>query len=169
MDKFIELKEGELAEKKPAITSSGGVDGGRLVALDENTGKLDPSVMPSGIGADNITATCSDNLSPGNLVNLWVDGGVLKARKANASLGYRASGFVLDAGSVGNTIQVSMEGSMVGLGAIVPGLPYFLSESTPGTHSDSPPTSSDFILQEIGTGRSLDSISFEPQSPVLLA
>jgi hypothetical protein len=48
-------------------------------------GKLDLSWMPTGLGPETKTAVASEALVAGNFVNLYLNAGVLTARKANAT------------------------------------------------------------------------------------
>lgn len=73
--------------------SVGAADAGKIVALDA-TGKIDPSMLPSAISGNTITAVASEALSAGDFVNVWNDTGVLKLRKADNSNGREAWGYV---------------------------------------------------------------------------
>lgn len=167
-DKFIQNVSGGFAEKEARVTSTGAVDSGAIIALD-STGRLDQSVMPTGIGADTITAIASESITAGNIVNLWDDAGTLSVRKADSSNGRRACGFVKESKSTGQSVSVFMEGSITNVTSVVPGQPYFLSEVTAGEITDTAPTTSGYMSQEIGYGTSTSSVSFEPQTPITLA
>ena len=167
-DKFLQHVNGVIAEKQAITSSSGVVDGGKIIALD-STGKMDQSLMPVGIGADEVTAIASESLSAGTLVNLWDDTGTLSARKADASNNRRANGFVNDAKSTGQSVSVYLEGSVTNLVGIVPGNPYYMSETTAGAVSATAPTTAGYLSQEVGYGVQGTAISFEPASPILLA
>lgn len=166
--KFIRLNGGQLAELEAQVTSSGAGDAGKIVALD-SAGKLDPSVMPVGIGADTSTITASENLAAGDLVNVWNDSGTAKVRKADASNGRRASGFVLSSVTSGNPATVYFEGTITGLSSLTIGSVYYLSASTAGGITETAPTTATHIVQEVGVATSATTLSFEPQRPVTLA
>jgi len=167
-DKFIKLSAGQLAEQEALVTSTGAGDAGKIPALD-GSGKLDISTMPVGIAADTKSIAASENLAAGDLVNLWNDAGTIKARKADASNGRRANGFVLNAVTSGNNATVYFEGTITGLSSLTPGAVMFLSGSSAGTATATAPSTSGQIVQEIGVAISATEISFEPQRPVTLA
>ena len=104
-----------LVEKEATTQSSGSGDAGKIVALHTD-GKLHSSLMPTGIGADAITVPAYENLSAGDFVNIFLDSGTAKARKADAtSISKRAVGFVLEAVSAGQNATVYKEGSNTAL------------------------------------------------------
>lgn len=74
-------------------SSAGAGDAGKLVALD-SSGQIDPSMIPS-LEVKSITSF--EDLAAGDFVNLFLDGGVIKARKADNSNDRPAHGFVKDA------------------------------------------------------------------------
>jgi hypothetical protein len=155
-----------------AITASAGAaDGGKIVATDPTTGLIDASLLPSSTsGADTANRTASEALSASNIVNVWNDSGTPKARKADASaLGKRAVGFVSAAVSSGATATVNFEGTIAGLSGLVPGDTYFLSATTPGAITNTPPSASGSIVQSVGVAISDTELSFEPGEPILLA
>lgn len=148
-------------------TSSGSGDSGKLAALD-SSGKLDTSFMPTGIGADTASIVTSENLSAGNYVNIWSNGGVFTARKADATIaGKEAHGFVLASTTSPASAVVYFEGSNTGVAAQTPGN-VFLSV-TAGTGSASAPTSSGNVVQRLGFATSATVVNFQSQPPITLA
>lgn len=166
-DKFISLNGGQLTEKAPATTSTGAADAGRIVALD-SAGRLDTTVLPIGIGADTQAIVASEALAAGDLVNIYSNGGTPNARKADATNGRRAMGFVTAAVSNGANATVYFEGSISGKTGLTIGAPQYLSATAGGT-TETAPTTAGQIVQEIGVATSATSISFEPARPVTLA
>jgi len=167
-DKYIKNNSGQLAEVEATVTSSGAGNAGDIVALD-GSGKLDTTVLPSGIGATTKLAATTENLSAGDLVNLYNDSGTIKARKADASNGRRAHGFVLSAVTSPNNATVYLDGTITGLTSLTPGAAYYLSGSTAGAATATAPTTSGYISQEIGVALSATEINFEEQQPITLA
>ena len=169
-DKFIRLNSGQLVEKEATVVSAGAGDAGELVALD-GSGKLDNSVMPVGIGADTAVIEASENLAAGDLVNIHASGSPLSdfVRKADASNGRRAHGFVLSSVTSGQNATVYFEGSITGLSGLTPGATMYLSGSVAGAATATPPSTSSYLVQEIGAASKTDEITFEPQRPVTLA
>lgn len=167
-DKYIKQDAGQLAEVEGLVTSQGSQDAGKIVALD-SSGKLDQSMMPSGIGADTEVMASSENLSAGDLVNIWNDSGTRKARKADASNGRRAHGFVLAGTTSPNNATVYLSGDITGLTSLTPGAAYYLSGATAGASTSTAPSTAGYLSQEIGIAVSATSIAFQPQQPITLA
>ncbi len=166
-DKFIRLSSGQLAEREAAVASAGAGDAGRIVALD-GAGKLDSTVMPNGIGADTAAIVASEALAAGDLVNIH-DATGAKVRKADASNGRRADGFVLAAVTSSATATVYFDGSDTALTGLTIGATYYLSGTAAGTATLTPPSTSGHIVQEVGRARLATALSFEPEQPVTLA
>jgi hypothetical protein len=167
-EKYIKNNAGQLAEVEATVSSTGATEAGKIVALDGG-GKLDNSVLPSGIGATVKVAATTENLSAGNLVNLFNDGGTIKARKADASNGRRAIGFVITNSTSPNNATVYLDGTITGLTGLTPGAAYYLSGSTAGAATATAPTTATYISQEIGIALSATEINFEEQQPITLA
>jgi len=167
-DKYIKNNAGQLAEVEGTVTSAGAGDAGKIVALD-SSGKLDNSIMPSGIGADTEVIASSENLAAGDLVNIWNDSGTRKVRKADASNGRRAHGFVLSSVTSPANATVYLSGDITGLTSLTPGAAYYLSGSTAGASTATSPSTAGQISQEIGIAVSSTAIAFQPQQPITLA
>jgi hypothetical protein len=167
-EKYIKNNAGQLAEVEATVSSTGATEAGKIVALD-GSGKLDVSTLPTGIGATTKVAATTENLSAGNLVNLFNDGGTIKARKADASNGRRAHGFVLTGVTSPNNATVYLDGTITGLTGLTPGAAYYLSGSTAGAATATAPTTASYISQEIGIALSATEINFEEQQPITLA
>jgi hypothetical protein len=167
-EKYIKNNAGQLAEVEATVSSSGATEAGKIIALD-GSGKLDNSVLPTGIGATVKVAATTENLSAGNLVNLFNDSGTIKARKADASNGRRAHGFVLTGVTSPNNATVYLDGTITGLTGLTPGAAYYLSGSTAGAATATAPTTASYISQEIGIALSATEINFEEQQPITLA
>lgn len=90
---FIAVVSGKLKQVFGITSSSGASDAGKIPALDAG-GKLDNSFLPTGIGANTVSATASEGLSAGDFVNLFDNTGVLGVRKADNSNGRVAHGYV---------------------------------------------------------------------------
>lgn len=146
------------------VTSSAG----KVVKLD-GSGKLDASVMPTGIGADTAVITASEALAAGDLVNIWNDAGTAKVRKADASVaGKEAMGFVLAAVSNAAAATVYFEGSNAQQTGMTPGL-QFLSATTPGKTQATAPTGAGKVVQRVGFAVSATTINFDGGDPIVLA
>lgn len=166
--KLIRLIAGVLTETEAIITSAGAADSGKIPALDA-AGKIASNMMPTGIGADTKNVVTSENLAAGDLVNIYNNGGVSTARKADASNGRRAHGFTLVAVTSPAAVDVYLENTITGLTGLTAGVTMYLSGSTAGAATATAPSTSAYISQEIGAAMSTTEISFEPQQPVTLA
>lgn len=167
-DSYLYLNNGVLTNRELTVTSAGAGNSGDGVALDAS-GKLDNSLMPTGIGPDTQTVEASENLSAGDFVNLWYDVDTLKARKADASTtGKEAKGFVLSAVTSGNDATVYRHGENNQLSGLTPGTMYYLSDTVAGDITATPPTSG--ILQPPGgwVATSATSVFYTTQAYVVL-
>ena len=93
---FLSRVAGKTKQLLALVTSVGSADAGKIVALGAD-GRLDLSVMPSGVGVATTQATASEALPIGAFINFWSNAGVFSARLADNSNGRQADGFVLAA------------------------------------------------------------------------
>lgn len=168
MAKYLENNGGQFREVSGTAASSGSGDAGKIVQLD-SSGKLDNTLMPVGIGAQTKLLPTSENLSAGDLVNIFSSGGTSTARKADASNGRRAMGFVLSSSTSPNNATVYLDGTITGLTSLTPGSIYYLSGSVAGAVVSTAPSTAGQISQEIGPALSATEIDFEPRQPITLA
>lgn len=169
--KYIKNNSGDLAEQAGTVTSAGAGNDGDIVSLD-STGRLDVSLMPTGIAPDVESCVASETIASGALVNYFDSGaGVMKVRNADASLTTkRAVGFVLVGGAAASTLSVYFLGRNTAVSALTPGARYFLSDSTPGGYTTTAPTGSGKIVQSVGVAISATDINIEiDNSPILTA
>lgn len=165
--KFLRLVSGVLTEVFGVQTSAGAENAGDIVSLDD-TGRIDTSMMPVGIGADTLSITAYEALTAGDYVNIFSDSGTVKVRKAVANAaGKEANGFVLSAVSSGATATVYCEGTNTALTGLTAGTQYFLSDATAGAVTATAPTAG--IIQKIGRAASATSINFQPSDYIVLA
>jgi hypothetical protein len=134
---YITLLAGKLKYLAATVISTGVANDGDIVALD-STGKLDPSVLPVGVGPDVKVAEASENLGAGAYVNFWNDGGVTKVRLADNSNSRDAHGFVLDSFTTGQMATVYFEGPNTDLASLTPGSRYYLGAA--GAVTATPPS-----------------------------
>lgn len=145
-DKYLRLLNGIPTEKELTVTSAGVADAGKGVALDSG-GKLDQSVLPE---ESVMSAVASEDLAAGDYVNLHLAGGVLKARKADATAaGKEADGFVKAAFLTGATAIVFGTGSNAGVSGKTIAARQWLS-TTAGQTQESPPSASGNVVQSLG-------------------
>lgn len=165
--KFLRLIGGVITEVFGIQTSAGAANAGDIPALDD-TGRLDNSMMPVGIGADTAALDASEGLGAGDWINVWNDGGAAKVRKADATTaGKEANGFVLAAVTSGNPATVYFEGTNTQVTGQTPG-PVYL-QTTAGTGGATIPSASGNVVQQIGVAVSATAVNFERNAPVVLA
>lgn len=164
--KFLRFVSGVFTEVFGVQTSAGAANAGDIVALDD-TGRLDNSLMPVGIGADTKSITTSEALAAGDWVNIWNSTGA-KARKADATTaGKETHGFVLAAFSSGADALVYFEGTNTQVTGQTPG-PVFL-QTTAGTGGSTIPSAAGNVVQRIGVALSATEVNFEGGPAVTLA
>lgn len=166
--KFLRNIAGRITEVVGVVVSAGAGNDGDIPALD-STGKLDTSVMPTGIGADTKSITASESLSAGDWVNVWDDAGTIKVRKADATTaGKEADGFVLSAVTSGNAATVYFEGTNTQNSGLTLGARYYL-HTTAGSETSTAPSGSGNVVQYLGKAVSATEIAFEAGEPITLA
>ena len=165
--RYLALLNGTTTMVVPAVTSSGAATGGQIVALGSN-GQLDPSVMPSGIGATTVTAVTSAAISAGQLVNFYSASGVLTARPADSTAaGSQAQAYATAAVASGATGSFNVSGLVTGLSGLTIGATYFLG-TVGGVVAVAPSTAGN-VVQTVGNAISATSLEFAPQTPVTVA
>jgi len=164
-NKYIGIVSGVQTQIEGVASSAGAGDAGKIVALSTD-GKLDQSVMPTGVGADVKVLAAFENLSAGNLVHFKMDTGTLKAYKADASNGRPADGFVKDAVTADNDATIHLEGTITGLSGLTPGARYYLG--TNGTVTAVPTTTASHYHQYIGRASSDTEVAFEANDYIVL-
>ncbi len=164
--KFLRLVNNLVTEVLGIQTSAGAANAGDIVALDDS-GRIDNSMMPVGIGADTAVIAASEALAAGDWVNVWNSTGA-KVRKADATTsGKEAHGFVLAAVTSGANATVYFEGTNTQVTTQTPG-PVFL-QTTAGTGGATAPSASGNVVQRLGVAVSTTAVNFEGGVPVVLA
>lgn len=167
-NRYIHINGTTHEEKAASQASTGAPDAGVIIAADA-TGKLDTSFLPTGVGPDTETVQASENLAANDAVNVWSSSGSFRVRKADGSTtGKSADGFVLSAVTSGSNATVYRRGSNSGLSGLAPGR-YFLSGTTAGAITQTPPTAAGTTWQCVGVATSATVLDFNPGEPVTLA
>ena len=165
-DKFLQHDAAGGFQEVEASATGGAGSANKIPALDLS-GRLDATMMPTGIGAETSAIEAFGALAAGEFVNVYNDGGVAKVRKADASSGTApANGFVLSAYLTGETATVYWGGLNNAVSGLTPGQ-HFLS-TTPGASNHVAPSASGNIVQRIGFAINSTTINFQPQDPILL-
>ncbi|MFG0381102.1 hypothetical protein ACF8C6_09075 [Pseudomonas sp. zbq_18] len=122
-----------------------------------------------GTGIEPESIEASEALSAGHYVNLFNDGGTLKARKAGGSGKYPAHGFVKAAVSAAATAEVyPLAANNDALSGLSIGVTCYLSTSTAGAVQLTAPNSSGVLRQELGVAISATEILHTNSIPVEL-
>lgn len=166
-NKYLSNNSGVITENISNQTSAGAGDAGKIVALASD-GRLDLTLMPTGIGQDNYSIVASEALSDGNVVNIWNNSGVANVRKADATVaGKEAMGFVLSAVSSGETALVYFEGNNTSVSGLTAGKQYL--STTAGTVTTTAPSLSGNVVQVVGFSASATELNFQSREPIVLA
>lgn len=154
--------------KEVSATQVGGAGAANKIPALDLSGRLDSTMMPTGIGAETAAIVAYGALAAGNFVNIFNDTGVAKVRKADASSGVApANGFVLEACAAGGTATVYFGGLNTAITGLTPGKA-FLS-TTPGAANHVAPSTAGNIVQDIGVILNATTVYFNPKTPILLA
>lgn len=164
--KFLRFVGNAITEVFGVQASAGAANAGDIVSLDDS-GRLDMSMMPVGMGADTAVIASSEALAAGDFVNIWNSTGA-KVRKADGTVaGKEAHGFVLAAVTSGANATVYFEGTNTQVSGQTAG-PVFL-QTTAGTAGATAPSAAGNVVQRLGIAISATAINFESGVPVVLA
>ncbi len=167
VDQYTTIVNGRIQRATPTVVSAGAGNEGDIVALGTD-GRLDLTVMPVNILPDVKSIVSSENLTAGNLVNVWNDGGTVKVRKADSTTsGKEAIGFLLTGVNAPVAATVYFEGINTALSGLTSGSRYYLS-TTAGTITDTPPNAAGNVLQYVGLAISTTELSFEASDGIIL-
>lgn len=166
-NKFLTVING-IASVVTAIASSGGAGDANKIIATGSDGKIDPTLMPTGIGASTESIQASENLAAGDFVNLHDVSGSSRVRKADASNGRLAHGFVLAAATSGQNATVYQQGKNTALSGLSAGQTRWLSASAAGTSTATPPSTAGQTLQVLGVCYSATMLLFEFNEPIQL-
>ena len=165
--RYLHSASGVTTQARAAQTSAAAGDADKLIRLD-SAGKLDASFMPSGFGAETKSVVTSENLAAGDAVNLYNNGGTLNARKADNSNGRRAHGFVLSATTSPAAATVYYgQIEVADYTSLTPGGTCWLG--TTGRATQTPPSGSGVVSQELGVASSSTTILAQISEPVILS
>lgn len=157
-----ELRDNEWIRKYLTDGTLFFIDASKLI------GQLDGSIItPGSLTTDKVkttTVTASEAMTAGDIVNVWNDNGLFKARKASASLKYVAHGFLLasvTSGAQAMVYHVGVNNLQVGL---APGTQWL--STIAGKVTGRPPSSVGSVVQRIGFAPNNSTLNFEPMTPI---
>lgn len=169
-DKYLKTgSNGIPTEQAAAQTSAGAGNAGNIIAAN-SAGVLDTTFLPTGVGPETISATASEALSAGNLVNLWNNSGTINVRKADAtSAGKEAHGFVLASVlSSGTAVVYTGAGqNNTSVSGATPGVQFLAT--TAGGITATAPSGSGNVVQRVGVATTATNLVFDPLLPIALA
>ena len=163
--KFLNLENGKKKLDSAIATSAGAGDASKVLMTD-GTGRIDSSFLPVGIGADTQEVVSFENLVAGDFVNIFDDGGTPSVRKADASNGRDANGFVLSAVTAPALATVYFEGTNTQLSGMTPGTRQYLD--TAGGVTETPNTTSGELHQYLGKSSSATELNVEMADCILI-
>lgn len=165
MAKYLEFIDADKARKEvqPINVSAGAGDSDKVIQTDAS-GKIDITFLPD---SDAKSYATSEDVVAGDLVNLHESTGT-KARKANASLGVagRAMGYVKVGVTSPAVVTVYRDGVNITSG-MTTGNRQFLSGTTAGLRTETPPTTAGHIAQWVGDAESATEMAYETGEPII--
>lgn len=165
---YLGIENGRRVEKI-AGTTGGATDANKMVAYDIN-GQLPVGAFPNGFGPDNNTFVASEALSSGAWVNIYSNAGVPTIRNATANAGapLEAYGYVTNAVASGATGTVFFDDKNTGVSGQTIGQQW-LSATTPGANTPTPPTGAGVYSQFLGVAISPTAIHASIERATILA
>ncbi len=151
--------------------AQGGVGNAYGIPVLNSAGQLDSTHMPTGLAPEVTVATASEAIASGSYVQVLPQpaGAAPQVRNADASANKPATHFILAAAALGAT---SVSCFRVGQNAQVAGLTpgdVYLSDTTPGAVTSTPPTTSGHLVQKLGQALSASNIDTKIGDAILLS
>ena len=164
--KVIQVATSGVQSEYAGLNASAGAGSAGDFIIAAADGKIDPTFMPNGIGADSITATAGEALVAGDMVYISGTGTILKADATTPAKAAR--GYVLAAVLNAATATVFFDESNTGVSGLTPGATYYLS-ATAGAVVTAPPTTAGQIVQEVGFAVSATNLHINIQEAITRA
>ena len=140
VQRFLARIAGITEQVMGLVTSAGAADAGKIVATDVD-GRINPTLMPVGIGANTVAAMAKSTLAAGKFVTFINEAGTLKCVPADNSTG-PANGYVTEAVTADDMATVyPLDGINSHLTGLTIGADYWLG--TAGDPTDTPLDESD--------------------------
>ncbi|AVS68121.1 hypothetical protein C8245_22860 [Paracidovorax avenae] len=168
---FLSRVAGKTRQFFGLVVSAGAADAGKLVATGSD-GRLDPTVLPVGIGANTTIAPASEAIGAGKFVNFHTNAGALNMRLADNSNGRQANGYVKDAVASGASgTAYPLDTTNAALTGLTPGATYWLGTAggviaAPLDGTDTANASK--VCQELGTAKSATELVTDDLGYVIL-
>lgn len=159
-ERFLKENAGVITEVV-AVQVGGVGSADKIPSLDAN-GLLDVTMLPTGVGADTASIVTSENLTAGDFVNIYDNGGTPTVRKAIADgTSKTADGFVLAASTSPAAALVYFEGRNTQKSGLTGGTVYYLSASSAGATTATAPSGSGNEVQRLGKAYSATAMTTE--------
>jgi hypothetical protein len=159
-ERFLKEVSGVITEI--IATQTGGAGNEDKIPSLDSAGLLPASMLPTGVGPDTASIVSSENLTAGDFVNIWDDGGTTKVRKAIADgTGKTADGFVLAGVTAPAAALVYFEGRNTAKSGLTGGTVYYLSASSAGATTATAPSGSGNEVQRLGKAYSTTAMTTE--------
>lgn len=142
----------------------GGIASANKIGQLDANGQYPLSMMPTGVAADVKAMPASETIAGGDYVNMWLDTGVLKARKADSSNGRPADGYAPIGAASAASVTVYLDGINNARSGLTLGADYWLG--TTGGVTTTPPTTG--VSQYLGKSLSATELPFRFSEPVYL-
>ena len=153
-------------EQRVAINSSAGSGDANKIVATTSAGTINANMLPEGIGADTRSVVASENLTGGDMVNLFDDTGTISARRADNSNNRPAHGYVLEGVTATESGDVYFTGTISGLTGLTIGADHYLG--TTGAATTTAPSAQGTIVQAVGVALSATELRFMRERPILL-
>jgi hypothetical protein len=165
----IDITDGKTKEETSVSVSGGPTDEGKIPALDSG-GKLDLTLMPTGIGPDLKSLPVGVDVNAGDFVTIYDDAGTLKVKPALADVTTtQCDGFVKETIAAGNPVRIYFEGVNDQISGLTPGDRLFLSNTVAGAVMATPPADPGNVVQFLGRAVSASEIAYEATDGITLA
>lgn len=163
---YLDLVSG-IATRKTAVEAGPAATPAEQIVSTGADGLIADSLLHSTISGS-VSIVTSENLAAGDFVNIYNNAGTPTARKADgATTGKTANGYVTAGSTSPAAAQVYFGGINTAVSTVTGGEIY-LSDTTPGGFTSTPPSTAGHTLQRIGSGVTATAIAFNPYAPINL-
>lgn len=166
--KFFKNNGGNIQEAEVGVQ----ISTADSVVVTGADGKISSTFFPTDFAKDIVDtySTGPEALVAGDLVNVYNDSGTARVRKADASNGRDAHGFVLSSygANISGTVVVYFEGNNTSMSGMTVGKQW-LSATQPGKTTTTPPSGVGHLVQVVGFASSATNMNFQCTNPFYLA
>jgi hypothetical protein len=166
-DKYQSLLAGREEMVEATTVSTGVAEAGDIIALD-SSGKIDVSLLPTGLGPEVVAVLASETLNAGDFVNIWDNGGTANVRLADSTNDRPAHGWVQAGFAAAATATVYIrKGVNTSVSGLTPGARQYLDAS--GATTEVPPAlPTDVIHQFLGVAVTATSMIVDIEDEIVL-